>query len=108
MSRTFTYRKISSLGWSTDPDGSTAGIIKVEIFKDLQHTQRIGKPEYYFGSVAKPCLDDDPGRAAYTDARRIAEFGTKIDKKLALEIAQGCGILETERAILPLELPPKK
>lgn len=88
MSRTFTYRKISSLGWSTDPDGSTAGIIKVEIFKDLQHTERIGKPVFYFGSVAKPCLDDDPGKAAYTDARRITEFGTEITAKMATEIAE--------------------
>lgn len=88
MSRTFTYRKISSLGWSTDPDGSTAGIIKVEIFKDLRHTERIGKPKFYFGSVAKPCLDDDPGKAAYTDARRITEYGTEITPKMAEEISE--------------------
>lgn len=86
MGRTFTYRKISALGWSTDPDGSTAGIIKVEVFKDLQHTERIGKPKFYFGSVAEPCLDDDPGKAAYTDARRITEYGTEITPKMVAEL----------------------
>ena len=88
MSRTFTYRKISSLGWSTDPDGSTAGIIKVEIFKDLQHTERIGKPKFYFGSVANPVNDNDPGKAGDTDARRITEYGTEITPKMAAEIAE--------------------
>lgn len=86
MGRTFTYRKISALGWSTDPDGSTAGIIKVEVFKDLQHTERIGKPQFYFGSVAEPCMDADPGKAAYTDARRITEYGTKITPKMVEEL----------------------
>lgn len=88
MGRTFTYRKISSLGWSTDPDGSTAGIIKVEIFKDPKHTQPIGKPQFYFGSVANPCLDNDPGKAAYTDARRITEYGTRITPSMAAEISK--------------------
>lgn len=86
MGRTFTYRKISSLGWSTSPDGSTAGIIKVEIFKDPQHTERIGEPQFYFGSVAKPCMDEDPGKAAYSDARKIVDHGTKITPKMVEEL----------------------
>lgn len=88
MGRTFTFRKLSSIGWSTSPDGSIAGIIKVEIFEDLQHTKRIGKPEFYFGSVEKPNLDSDPGKAAYADAIQITNHGTKITPKMAAEIAE--------------------
>lgn len=85
--RTFTYRKLTALAWSFDADGSAAGIIKVEIFKDLQHTERIGEPEFYFGSIAEPNRSD---KGAYYDARRIVELGTKITPKIAEEIAKAC------------------
>lgn len=83
MGRTFTYRKLTALGWSTAPDGSIAGIIKVEIFKDLEHTQPAGEPVFYIGSVAEPNMEE---KGAYYDARQITETGTKITPKMVEEL----------------------
>lgn len=85
MGRTFTYRKLTALGWSTALDGSIAGIIKVEIFKDQQHTQPAGEPVFYFGSVAEPNMEE---KGAYYDARQITETGTKITPKMVEELSE--------------------
>ena len=92
--RTVTYRKLTSRGWINMPDGSCAGIIKVEQFLDAEHKQPTGEVEYYYGSTTKPNPDD---HGAYYDARTIVSYGRKIDKDLIRELAK---TLPKERKIV--------
>ena len=96
MGRTITYRKLTSRGWANMPDGSCAGIVKVEQFADQEHQQPIGKPEYYYGSTTKP---DESDHGAYYDARTIVNFGRKIPEELIQEMAKCATIDKDRRAI---------
>lgn len=75
--RSFTFRKVSALAWSKIHKGGRAGIIKVELYEDMAHTEPIGKPRYYFGSVKAPA--EDTPESAYADAWEIITHGTEID-----------------------------
>lgn len=87
--RSFTFRRVTALAWSTAPGGSIAGLIKVELYKDPAHTEPIGAPKFYIGSVTAPSQDKDPAEAAYSDARRIVDYGTEIDPaKLGIDTAK--------------------
>ena len=85
MGRTITFRKLTAIAWTFDADGSAAGLIKVEVFKDAAHVEPLGKPEYYFGSIAEPNRSD---KGAYYDAKRIVEYGTKLTPKIIAEISK--------------------